>query len=150
MKKLLIIGLFLLISISSASAAVNYNTTNVITNEAPTCVGGTNVVTVEAHYIDQWFSLYNQGSVTYMVYVYDYVGDHDSPYHEAFIGAIEPGQMAMLNGNASYRIYASYDHIRDLGDVNIVKQKFNQWWLIIVIALVIIMIGVKVYKVIIR
>ena len=150
MKKLLIIGLFLLISISSASAAVNYNTTNVITNEQPVCVGGTNVVTVEAHYIDQWFSLYNQGSVTYMVYVYDYAGPHDSPYHESFIGAIEPGQMAMLNGNASYRIYASYDHIRDLGDVEVVKQKFNQWWLILVIGLVILMFGAKIYKVIIR
>ena len=150
MKRLLIIGLFLLISISSASADVNYNTTNVITNEAPECVGGTNVVTVEAHYIDQWFSLYNQGSVTYMVYVYDYSGSHDSPYHESFIGAIEPNQMAMLNGNASYRIYASYDHIRDLTDVDTMKHKFNQWWLILVIALVILMIGVKVYKVIIR
>ena len=148
MRRLLIIG-FLLISISSASASVNYNTTNVITNEQPVCVGGTNVVTVEAHYIDQWFSLYNQGSVTYMVYVYDYTGLHE-PYHEAFIGAIEPGQMAMLNGNASYRIYASYDHIRDLGDVEVVKQKFNQWWLIIIIGLVILMVGVKVYKVIIR
>ena len=150
MRRLIIIGLFLLIAISSASASVNYNTTNVITNEQPVCVGGTNVVTVEAHYIDQWFSLYNQGSVTYMVYVYDYVGPHDSPYHEAFIGAIEPGQMAMLNGNASYRIYASYDHIRDLTDVDTMKHKFNQWWLILVIALVIMMVGVKVYKVIIR
>ena len=149
MKRLIIIfGLLLLIS--PIDASVNYNTTNVITNEQPTCVGGTNVITVEAHYIDQWFSLYNQGSVTYMVYVYDYVGDHDSPYHESFVGAIEPGQMAMLNGNASYRIYASYSHIRDLGDVNIVKQKFNQWWLIIVIALVILMFGAKIYKVIIR
>ena len=149
MKRLIIIfGLLLLIS--PIDAAVNYNTTNVITNEEPSCVGGTNVVTVEAHYIDQWFSLYNQGSVTYMVYVYNYVGTHNSPYHEAFIGAIEPGQMAMLNGNASYRIYASYDHIRDLGDVEVVKQKFNQWWLILVIALVILMVGVKVYKVIIR
>ena len=149
MKRLIIIfGLLLLIS--PIDAAVNYNTTNVITNEEPSCVGGTNVVTVEAHYIDQWFSLYNQGSVTYMVYVYDYVGDHDLPYHESFIGAIEPGQMAMLNGNASYRIYASYDRLRDLGDVEVVKQKFNQWWLIIIIGLVILMVGVKVYKVIIR
>ena len=149
MKRLIIIfGLLLLIS--PIDAAVNYNTTNVITTEQPVCVGGTNVVTVEAHFIDQWFSLYNQGTVTYMVYVYDYVGQHDSPYHEAFIGAIEPGQMAMLNGNASYRIYASYDHIRDLGDVEKVKQKFNQWWLILVIALVIIMFGAKIYKVIIR
>ena len=149
MKKLIIIfGLLLLIS--PIDATVNYNTTNVITNEAPTCVGGTDVVTVEAHYIDQWFSLYNQGSVTYMVYVYDYAGPHDSPYHEAFIGAIEPGQMAMLNGNASYRIYASYDHIRDLTDVDTMKHKFNQWWLILVIALVILMFGAKIYKVIIR
>ena len=149
MKRLIIIfGLLLLIS--PIDAAVNYNTTNVITNEQPVCVGGTNVVTVEAHYIDQWFSLYNQGSVTYMVYVYNYVGDHDSPYHEAFIGAVEPGQMAMLNGNASYRIYASYDHIRDLTDVDTMKHKFNQWWLIIVIVLVILMVGVKVYKVIVR
>ena len=149
MKRLIII-FGLLLMISPIDASVNYNTTNVITNEQPTCVGGTNVVTVEAHYIDQWFSLYNQGSVTYMVYVYDYVGPHDSPYHEAFIGAIEPNQMAMLNGNASYRIYASYDHIRDLTDVDTMKHKFNQWWLIIVIALVILMVGVKVYKVIIR
>ena len=149
MKRLIIIfGLLLLIS--PIDASVNYNTTNVITNEAPTCVGGTNVVTVEAHYIDQWFSLYNQGSVTYMVYVYDYAGPHDSPYHEAFIGAIEPGQMAMLNGNASYRIYASYDHIRDLTDVDTMKHKFNQWWLILVIVLVILMFGAKIYKVIIR
>ena len=149
MKRLIIIfGLLLLIS--PIDAAVNYNTTNVITNEQPVCVGGTNVVTVEAHYIDQWFSLYNQGSVTYMVYVYNYSGSHDSPYHESFVGAIEPGQMAMLNGNASYRIYASYDHVRDLGDVEVVKQKFNQWWLILVIALVILMFGAKIYKVIIR
>ena len=149
MKRLIIIfGLLLLIS--PIDASVNFNTTNVITNEAPTCVGGTNVVTVEAHYIDQWFSLYNQGSVTYMVYVYGYSGSHDSPYHESFIGAIEPNQMAMLNGNASYRIYASYDHIRDLGDVDTMKQKFNQWWLILVIGLVILMFGAKIYKVIIR
>ena len=149
MKQLIIIfGLLLLIS--PIDAAVNYNTTNVITNEEPSCVGGTNVVTVEAHYIDQWFSLYNQGSVTYMVYVYDYSGSHDSPYHESFIGAIEPNQMAMLNGNASYRIYASYDHIRDLTDVDTMKHKFNQWWLILVIALVILMFGAKIYKVIIR
>ena len=149
MRKLLIIG-FLLISISSVSATVNYNTTNVITNEAPTCVGGTNVITVQAHYYDQWFSLYNQGTVTYMVYVYDYVGPRDPPYHESFIGAIEPGQMGVLAGNASYRIYASYDRVRDLTDVGVMKHKFNQWWLILVIALVILMIGVKIYKVIIR
>jgi hypothetical protein len=111
-------------------------------------VGGTNVISLHPHYVDGWFSIYNEGTVTYMVYAYDYVGPHDPPYQESFIGAVEPGQMGVLNNNASYYIYADYNSLRDLGDPDIVIDKIQSWWYVIIYLLLIIVTAMAVWKVI--
>ncbi len=134
MRKIIILIGLLVISIGNVCAADITNITNIIGNGlCPETVGGTNVITLHPHYVDTWFSVYNDGYVTYQVYAYDYVGIHDPPYTASFIGAIEPGQMGVLNNNASYYLYADYDSISDLKDVEKIKDKFNQWWILIFI-----------------
>jgi len=142
---ILIIGL-LFVGSASAATTIYENTTNVIGRPCPEIVGGTNVVTLHPHYVDHWFSLYNDGSVSYQVYAYDYVGVHDPPYKAAFIGTIEPGQMGVLNNNASYYLYADYDDIQDLGDIEVLEKKFNQYWFILIVSLILIIGGYFLYR----
>jgi hypothetical protein len=147
MKRL--IGIFiLLLCINTASAADVYNITNIVAGICPETVGGTNVISLHPHYVDGWFSIYNEGTVTYMVYAYDYTGLHDPPYTESFIGAVEPGQMGVLNNNASYYIYADYNGLRDLGDPDIVIDKIQSWWYVIIYLLLFIVTVMAVWKVI--
>jgi len=134
---ILIIG-FCLVGQASAATIIYENTTNVIGRPCPEVVGGTNVVTLHPHYVDHWFSVYNDGSVSYQVYAYNYVGVHDPPYMSAYIGTIEPNQIGVLNNNASYYLYADYDDIQDLGDVEVLEKKFNQYWFIIIVGLILI------------
>lgn len=141
----------LIVTILPCNALLDINVTNVIAEGLqPNCVGGNNVITPHNHYWDSWFALHNEGYISYQIYMYDYVGEHPDKYTDAFIGSINPNQMIMLNNNASYRIYASYNEIRDITDVETVKKKFNQWWLIIVIFVVLLIGFVKVWKVITR
>ena len=135
---IILIGL-LIISIGNTCAADYYNTTNIIgVGLIPETVGGTNVITLHPHYIDLWFSLYNGGHVTYQVYAYNYIGSHTPPYTTGFIMSIEPEQTGVLNNNASYYLYADYDSISDLKDIEKIKDKFNQWWILIFIVAIII------------
>lgn len=137
--------------IGCANAGDIYNTTNVIgAGLCPEIVGGTNVVTLHPHYLDHWFSLYNDGGVTYQVYAYDYIGLRDPPYKAAFIGAIEPNQIGVLNNNASYYIYADYDAISDLTDTEKIKYKFNQWWIYIFIGAILVFALVLIIKKVLR
>lgn len=146
MKKIIIV-LLLFACIGSASAVDITNvTTNIITGPSPEICGGTNVITLHPHYIDNWFSVYNDGHVTYQVYAYDYVGMHDPPYMAAFIGAIEPGQMGVLNNNASYYLYADYDRISDLTDSEKIKDKFNSWWIFVFIGAIVAILFVLILK----
>lgn len=140
---ILIIGLCLM---GTASAADITNITNILGAPCPETVGGTNVVSLHPHYVDHWFSVYNEGSVSYQVYAYDYVGIHDPPYMAAFIGTIEPGQMGVLNNNASYYLYASYDDIQDIGDIEVLEKKFNQYWFIIIVGLILVIGGYFLYR----
>jgi len=142
---ILIIGL-LFIGTANAATITYENTTNVIGRPCPEIVGGTKVVTLHPHYVDHWYSVYNAGSVTYQVYAYDYAGIHDPPYLTSFIGAIEPGQMGVLNNNASYLLYADYDRIRDIGDVVVLEKRFNQYWYILIIAFILIIAGYYLYR----
>ena len=146
MKKIIII-LILFAFISSASAADVTNITNILGRPCPEIVGGSNVVTLHPHYVDHWFSVYNAGHVTYQVYAYDYIGVHDPPYMSAFIGAIEPGQMGVLNNNASYYLYATTPPLSDLSSET-VEKKINQYWYIAIIGIIIVIFIIKVWKVI--
>ena len=140
---ILIIGLLF---VGSASAADVTNITNILGRPCPEIVGGTNVVTLHPHYVDHWFALYNEGTVSYQVYAYDYAGIHDPPYMSSFIGTIEPNQMGVLNNNASYYLYASYDDIQDIGDIEVIEKRFNQYWFIIVVGLILIIGGYFLYR----
>ncbi len=146
--KQIIMFIFLLGCINIGSAADVYNITNIVAGICPETVGGTNVITLHPHYVDGWFAVYNQGTVTYLVYAYNYTGPHDPPYQESFIGAVEPGQMGVLNNNASYYIYADYSTIRDLGDPDIVIDKIQSWWYIIIYLILIIVTIMAIWKVI--
>lgn len=137
MIKIIFMLLILAIAGNVSAAADITNITNIVGDPCPQNVGGTNVVTLHPHYVDQWFSVYNDGHVTYLVYAYDYVGVHDPLYKSSFIGAIEPGQMGVLNNNASYYLYADYDHISDLTNTEKIKDKFNIWWIIIFVGAII-------------
>ena len=148
MRKQIIILLILIGCINMASAAQVTNITNIISAICPEIVGGTNVVSLHPHYVDDWFSVYNDGSVSYMVYAYDYIGIHDPPYTESFIGTIEPGQIGVLNNNASYYIYADYNDIRDLGDPDIVIDKIQTWWYVIIYLILMIVTIFGIWKVI--
>jgi hypothetical protein len=139
--------LILLSLVGCASAADVTNITNIMGDPCPEIVGGTNVVTLHPHYVDHWFSVYNDGLVTYQVYAYNYIGVHDPPYQAAFIGAIEPGQMGVLNNNASYYLYASKSPLSDLSS-DMVEKKINQYWYIIIIGMIIILFIIKIWKVI--
>ena len=147
---IILVGL-LIISMGNACAVDYYNTTNIIgVGLIPETVGGTNVITLHPHYIDSWFSLYNDGHVTYQVYAYNYIGNHTPLYTTGFIMSIEPEQTGVLNNNASYYLYADYDSISDLKDVEKIKDKFNQWWILIFIVAVIIIGIITIFKKVIR
>jgi len=147
MKQLIILFIvFIFVGTASAGTAY-YNTTNIMGDVCPEIVGGTNVVTLHPHYIDNWFSVYNDGSVSYMIYAYDYIGLHDPPYVASFIGTIEPNQMGVLNSNASYYIYASYSDL-DALSTKTIEKRINQYWFITILIVILIILGLKLYKVI--
>lgn len=150
MIKNIMLLLIIFVFVSNASAADIFNTTNIIGAPCPEIVGGSNVITLHPHYVDHWFSVYNDGHVTYQVYAYDYIGIHDPPYMAAFIGAIEPKQMGVLNNNASYYLYADYDYICDLTDTDLIKYRFNQWWIFIFVGGIVIIIFVLIIKKVIK
>jgi hypothetical protein len=146
-KIITILILLSIIGCADAGTIIYENTTNIIGRLCLEKVGGSNVVTLHPHYIDHWFSVYNDGHVTYQVYAYNYIGIHDPPYMSAFIGAIEPGQMGVLNNNASYYLYATMPLLSDLSSET-VEKKINQYWYIAIIGIIIIIFIIKVWKVI--
>lgn len=152
--KTLLIALLFIGMASAEDVIVQSNTTNEATIPV-NILAGDHVITPQNHYHDQWFCLYNDGNTEYMIYMYNYTGNFEMQfincshkYNDAFIGSIRPSQMIMLNKNASYRIYASYNTYREFTDVETVKKRFNQWWLIIVVGIILLIVIIKVYKVI--
>jgi len=152
--KALLIALLCIGIASAGDVIVQSNTTTEATLPI-NVLAGDHVITPQNHYHDQWFCLYNGGDTEYMIYMYNYTGNFEMQfincshkYNDGFIGSIRPSQMIMLNKNASYRIYASYNTYREFTDVETVKKRFNQWWLIIFVGIIILIVIIKVYKVI--
>jgi len=113
---------------------------------------GENVITPHYHFNDEYFSLYNDGSVRYMIYQKDYIGKvvnaENNTYQNAFVGVIEPDQCIMLTTNACYLVYSDYNDIRDIGDPDVVINKIQSWWYVIIYLLLIIVTVFGVWKVI--
>ena len=70
--------------------------------------------------------VYNEGSVPYHIF-------NDVKY----LGSINPGQGMPLDETNDYRIYAGYNSFRDFENPGFVEEKFNQWWAVIFILLLI-------------
>lgn len=125
--------------ISGAAAQDTYiNTTNILTSGEPETVGGKNVITPHMHYWDSWFAFYNEDSLTYHVYMYNYTGSHIDNYTDSFVGVVDPGEVMMMNKNASYYLYAEYQDIMILESEEEVKKLVNEYWLIAIVVVIII------------
>ena len=86
---------------------------------------------------ETYFSIYNDDSQTYQIYIYNYTGN-DSFIYEGIIGRIEPYQSIYLPKNASYYLYCEYPDSIRLESLEEVKQGVNQYWVIVVVLIVII------------
>lgn len=86
---------------------------------------------------ETYFSIYNDDSQTYQIYIYNYTGN-DSFIYEGIIGRIEPHQSIYLPKNASYYLYCEYPDSIRLESLEEVKQGVNQYWVIVVVMIVII------------
>jgi len=129
-----------------ASAAQDTNTTNIVDISNLEGIGGTDYIVPHQHYWDSWFAVYNDGRVSYNVYMYQYDGSHPDNYTNTFIGILRSDEVITLNSNASYRFYADYDDIQDIGDIEVLEKRFNQYWFIIVVSLIIIIGGYYLYR----
>lgn len=87
-----------------------------------------------------------EGVVAATLPIHANAGIHDPPYKASFIGAIEPNQIGVLNNNASYYLYADYDDIQDIGNIAVIEKRFNQYWFIIIVGLILIIGGYYLYR----
>jgi hypothetical protein len=99
-------------------------------------LAGNMVITPQYGQNDTHFLLYNDGSTTYTIYMYDYVGVHS--YTNGSVGSIESNQGIVLNNNASYIVYADYYDVLDYADADIILEKVFSWWTFILYLLIII------------
>lgn len=109
-------------------------------------LAGDMVVTPQYEQNDTHFLLYNDGSTTYTIYMYDYIGVHS--YTNGSVGSIESNQGIVLNNNASYIVYADYYDVLDYADADIILEKVFSWWTLILYLLIIIIGIYGVYKIV--
>lgn len=99
-------------------------------------LAGDMIITPQYGENDTHFLLYNDGSTTYTIYMYNYIGVH--PYTNSSIGSIGSDQGILLNNNASYIVYADYYNVLDYADADIILEKVFSWWTLILYLLIII------------
>lgn len=136
-----IVSILILLSCIGTVSAFNYENTSF------TYLAGEQVVTPYYQLDDEYFSFHNDGSARYMIYQYNYIGPAGS-LKDTFIGTIEPNQVIMLTTNASYRIYADYNGLRDIGNPDIVIDRIQSWWYVIIYLVLIIVTTLAVWKVV--
>jgi|LGVF01.2.fsa_nt_gb hypothetical protein len=130
---LLLIVMLNLSSVSAYDAEVNI-------------LAGEDIVTPQHLQNDTHFLLYNDGYITYSVYMYDYTGMET--YRDSFVGSIKHDQGIILNNNASYIVYADYDNIRDFSNADIILEKVFNWWNVVLYGLILIIGAYGVYRII--
>jgi hypothetical protein len=90
---------------------------------------------IEPRFYDGNLLIYNEGYVPYSIFADD-----------NYLGTINHEQGMYVNESCNYSLYANYDEIRDITDVAEIEKKFNQWWLVVLVVLVFLIIGIKVYR----
>ena len=139
------IFIILLCFSGNAYAADIINETNIYTTGDLETVGGSHYIVPHMHYWDSWFALYNDGGVSYHIYLYDYNGSHPNTYLDAYIGTIAPNEMITLNSNASYRIYATSPLLSGV-TVEKIEKRFNQYWFVGILIIIILVVGIKIWR----
>ena len=129
----------------NACASDIINQTNIYTTDDLGTIGGSDYIVPHMHYWDSWFALYNDGGVSYHIYLYDYNGSHPNAYLDAYIGTIKPNEMITLNSNASYRIYATSPVLSGI-TVEKIEKRFNQYWFIGILIIIISVVGIKIWR----
>ena len=150
-KILFVVGLvcvIVLLAGNNTEASASINDTNIVDISHLEGVGGTDYIVPHQHYWDSYFSVYNDGRVSYNVYQYSYTGNYPDAYKNSFVGVLAPDEVITLNSNASYRFYADYDDVQDFGDIEKIEKKFNQWWFVIVVILMLLIAALYIYKVV--
>lgn len=71
--------------------------------------------------------IYNEGYISYNIFV----------ENGNYTGTIKHNQGIYLNETLNYNMYASYDEWRSLANLDIVEEKFNQWWIVIIVGIII-------------
>jgi len=94
---------------------------------------------IEPRYYEGNLLIFNEGYIPYSIFS-----------NGTYIGTINNNQGMYVNETLDYQLYASYNEIRDVTDVEVVKKKFNQWWLLLVVIGILLVAIIKVYKVIVR
>jgi hypothetical protein len=85
---------------------------------------------------ESYFSIYNDDRLSYQIYIYNHTGNES--FHDGIIGRMEPSQSIYLPKNASYYLYAEYQDITILESEEGVKKLVNEYWLIAIVGVIII------------
>ena len=85
---------------------------------------------------ESYFSFYNDDSQTYQIYIYNHTGNNS--FCDGIIGRVEPHQSIYLPKNASYYLYCEYPDSMKLESLEEVKQGVNQYWVIVIVLIVIV------------
>ena len=109
-------------------------------------LAGDEIVTPQYDNNDSHFLLYNEGSTTYSVYMYNHTGG----YKDSYVGSITTDQGIILNNNASYILYGDYNNMLKFGDADIILEKVFSWWNVIIFLIIIIIGLFGIYKIISR
>ena len=107
-------------------------------------LAGDEIVTPQYDGNNSHFLLYNGGSTTYSVYMYNHTGG----YKDSYIGSITSDQGIILNNNASYIIYGDYNNIMDFADADIILKKVFTWWNVMLYLIILIIGMYGVYRII--
>jgi len=138
MKLILICALLFIVMLNLSSVSAYDAEVNILAGE--------DIVTPQYPQNDTHFLLYNDGYITYSIYMYDYTGEET--YKNSFVGSIKHDQGIVLNNNASYIVYADYDNILDYTDADIILEKVFNWWNVALYGLILIIGAYGVYSII--
>ena len=92
---------------------------------------------IEPRFYEGNLLIMNEGFIPYAVF-----SDGD------YLGSIEHNQGMYVNESFDYKLYASYNEIRDYENPEYLEKKFNQWWLIVLVFIIGLFFVIGVYKVI--
>lgn len=93
---------------------------------------------IEPRYYEGNTLIFNKGDISYSIFS-----------NGTYLGTIEPDQGMYVNESHSYQLYSTYSELSTLS-LEIVENKMDRYWYIGIILIILLIFGIKLYKVIIR